>query len=423
MLRDRYDLELTTTSAAARDAYVRGVDLFLSANAGADDALRAAIDHDPAFAVAHVALARTLQVYAKGAEARAAGEAARLAAERASLRERTHVAILADVVEGKGGAALPAITAHLREHPRDAMVLAPCAGVFGLIGFSGRPGREQELHDFISPLASAYGDDWWFLCTQAFAEIETGSVDLGLANVERSLAQNPRNANGAHVRSHAYYERGEAHAGLDYLAAWNENYDPASALHCHLSWHVAIWALELGQTERAFNVYRQALHPGPSWGPPINTLTDAASFLFRAEIAGAPRQPQLWRDISRYAQQHFAEPGVSFADAHSAIAHAMAGEGEALSRLQATTKGTAADVVAPLAGAFKAIAAGAWREAVASLQTVLATHARIGGSRAQRDLVEYALVAALLRSGQAMDARALLAARRPTIHGGRIAAT
>jgi tetratricopeptide (TPR) repeat protein len=420
MLRDRYGLELTTTSSAARDAYVRGVDLLLSANAGAEEALRDAIGLDPAFAAAHIALARTFQVYAKGGEARAAASMARREAERTSPRERAHVAILADVVDGKGSATLAATTAHLAEYPRDCMVLAPWTGVFGLIGFSGRSGRERALRNFLDPFAAAYGDDWWYRSAQAFAQIETGDVALGLANVERSLTLNPRNANGAHVRSHAYYEHGEAAAGLDYLATWLADYEKSAALHCHLSWHVAIWALELGQTERAFDVYRHALHPGPSWGPPINTLTDAASFLFRAELAGVPRNDDLWRDVSKYAVQHFPEPGIAFVDVHSAVAHAMAGESEALSRIQSTTKGPAADVVAPLAGAFQAIAAGAWGDAVANLQSVLAAHERIGGSRAQRDLIEYALTQALLRCGRANEARALLTSRRPLIHGGGI---
>ncbi len=43
----------------------------------------------------------------------------------------------------------------------------------------------------------------------------------------------------------------------------------------------------------------------------------------------------------------------------------------------------------------------------------MATHERIGGSRAQRDLLEYTLVAALLKAGRADDARLMLAMRRP----------
>ena len=40
-------------------------------------------------------------------------------------------------------------------------------------------------------------------------------------------------------------------------------------------------------------------------------------------------------------------------------------------------------------------------------------HARIGGSRAQRDLIEYAMVQALLKVGQRDEAQRMLAIRRP----------
>ena len=58
MLKDQYDNPLSTASAAARDAYVAGVDLFLAAQPGVEAALGRALEADPDFALAHLALAR-----------------------------------------------------------------------------------------------------------------------------------------------------------------------------------------------------------------------------------------------------------------------------------------------------------------------------------------------------------------------------
>jgi len=66
-----------------------------------------------------------------------------------------------------------------------------------------------------------------------------------------------------------------------------------------------------------------------------------------------------------------------------------------------------------LAEAFGALSAGHWAEAAALLTEALADHARLGGSRAQRDLLEFALLGALLKLGRAEEARRLLALRRP----------
>jgi hypothetical protein len=62
---------------------------------------------------------------------------------------------------------------------------------------------------------------------------------------------------------------------------------------------------------------------------------------------------------------------------------------------------------------FEAFACQRWREAVRELRPVLATHERVGGSRAQRDLLEYTVTSALLRSGQVDEARQLISTRRP----------
>jgi hypothetical protein len=412
MLRDRYGFQISTASPAARDAYVAAVDLSLSANAGTEEQFRRAIACDDGLAVAHVGLARTLQVQHRPAEAKAAAARARELAAPLPERERSHVNALASVVDKGSVAGLAAVKEHLSAYPRDAMVLAPCTGVFGLIGFSGRAGREAELLALLEPLAQAYGEDWWFLSALAFAQVEVGDIDRAHATIERALALYPRNANGAHIRAHVYYEAGEREAGLAYLEDWWKGYPRQSLLHCHISWHIALWQLALGRAEEAWAFYRAHLAPGVSTGPPINTLSDSASFLLRAELAGQPRHAELWRELSAYAAKWFPSPGIAFADVHAALAHALAGDEAALARIIERAKGPAADVVAPLARAFGAFAREEWSEAVAQLEGVLAAHERIGGSRAQRDLIEYALVTCLLRSGKVAEARRSLQERR-----------
>jgi hypothetical protein len=127
------------------------------------------------------------------------------------------------------------------------MMLAPITGVFGLIGFSGRSGREAEQLAVLQPLAASYGDDWWFRTVLAFAEIELHEFAYGLRNIETALRGNPRNAHAAHIRAHLYYELGEREDGLRFLTRWAQDYPKDGQLHCHVSWHQAIWSLETGR--------------------------------------------------------------------------------------------------------------------------------------------------------------------------------
>jgi hypothetical protein len=413
VLEDRYGNRLSTSSGSARDAYVVGVDKLLSAGWGIDKAFREAIAADEKFALAHIALARSLQVLGRSAEAKYPLERALALAADTTAREQSHIAIFAKILGGQGAQAVSMIAEHMNDWPRDAMVLAPATGVFGLIGFSGRAGREVEQLAVLEPLATQYGDDWWFRTVLAFAEIELDKHDSGLNNIEVALRGFPRNAHAAHIKAHLFYEKGQREEGLAYLGQWNATYPSEGQLHCHISWHLALWSLETGRRDQAWKIYREALHPGGSWGPQINVLTDCASFLARAEMAGEQRCPELWGEISQYAAKWFPNSGIIFADMHSALAFAMAGNADSLAKIIENPKGPAADILVPIARGFDGLAKGDWTRVVDELKPVLQTHERVGGSRAQRDLLEYSVTCALLRSGRADEARRLITSRRP----------
>lgn len=422
MLTDRYDNPISTTSPAAQAAYVRGMDEFLAAGPGGEAGFREAIAADEGFALAHIALGRQLQMLSRGPEAVEAVSRARDAAPGVSDREASHINALGLLIEGKGPEAYKAIRAHCDLYPRDALVAQTCIGVFGLIGFSGQPGREAEQLAFTTTLLPHYGDDWWFLGGHAFAQVEAGQVAKAAETVERSLAGHPRNANSAHYKAHIHYEAGEMQAGYQYLNEWRRDYAREALLHCHCSWHVALWALEQGDADTMWAVIDADVVPGAALGPPVNVLTDTASILYRAELAGVNVSPDRWQAVSAYASKWFPNPGVAFADVHAALAHAMAGNGDALAKVISDARGPAADLVATLAEAFGAVARKQWKEAVGHFSRTLYDHARIGGSKAQRDLIEFGLLACLLKQGRTDQAEFLLTTRRPVWAGHPVVA-
>jgi hypothetical protein len=423
MLNDRYGNALSTSSAAARDAYIEGVDLLLSGNYGAQESFTRATEADDTFALGYVGIARAAQVGAKGAEAQAAMATAKSLAGNISEREKEHVNAMGYLIAGDGAAALQAMRAHADDFPRDVIIIQPCTSVFGLIGFSGQPGREAEQLAFLNRLAPHYDNDWWFNTAHAFAQCEVGQVAKSVDTIERSLAANPDSAHGAHVRAHIHYENGETAAGYSYISNWRESYDRRAPLHCHISWHVALWALEQGDTAKAWQIVENDVRPSSqSESPPLNILTDFASFLMRAELAGEPRKPDLWREASDYAGRIFPNTGIAFADVHAALAHAISGQSAALEKVIRDAKGPARDLVTQASESFRAFANQSWAEVISTLTPALADHERIGGSRAQRDLLEFMYLGALLRLDHADEARRLLQMRRPAKVGARTVA-
>lgn len=416
-LTDRYGLTLSTGSGVARDAYVQAIDLLLSANAGVDEALQQALAADPDFALAQAALARWLQLKGQLAAAQQAADRAMELAQSASHREQQHVGIFRLLVYGNGDDALRLTRAHCAQYPRDAMALSPATGVFGLIGFSGRQNREADQVALLQPLINAYGDDWWFLAVYAFALIESGSVQAGLEMVERSLDRYPRNAHAAHILAHARYERGDDREALSYLEQWLPDYSPGGQLHCHLWWHLALCNLMAGNIPRMWTSYQNHCAPSVSQSSPLNIVTDGASLLWRAELAGEPRDAQRWRDVRHYAEAKFPQPGI-FADAHYGFILAATNDDEALAgyieRLQQAARdgalpaGPVTVALAKSAGAFNK---GDWTTTINSLEPVMDQVVRIGGSRAQRDLIENTLLAAYVKAGRLEHARNRMAQR------------
>src|SRR5262245_38373794 len=124
MLEDRYGLPLSTVSAA-RDAYVEGTNLLLSAGPSPERAYERAIAEDPGFALAHAGRARALFLAARLPEAREAAREARVLALKLPPRERNNADVILLTIEGATPKAYALAREHLKDYPRDAMVLAP----------------------------------------------------------------------------------------------------------------------------------------------------------------------------------------------------------------------------------------------------------------------------------------------------------
>ncbi len=411
-MRDRYGNELSTGVAGAIEAYDAGVAHVLAATFGAREAFGRALDLDEGFALAHVGAARAAMYAADMPAARAALARAEALAGGVSAREAAHVAVFGLLLAGKVTQARRAVEAHVAEWPRDVLVAQVCTNIFGLIGLGGEPGREAAQLAYTSALYRHLSDDWWLLSVHGQAVCEVGQLDAAMVLMDRSLALNNGNANGSHFKAHTLYEQGEARAGRAYLSDWMEGYDKRALLHGHLSWHEALWALEQGDVDGMWRHYHGAIAPGTSASLPLNVLSDGAALLWRAEVAGVAVARKEWQRLAGYATQHFPDPGHSFADMHAALAFAMAGDGEALARLAKAKHGFAADLVGPVARAWGCASRGDWSGALEDLTPVMVDHARLGGSRAQRDLLELTWLLCLLRTGARDEARRAAATRR-----------
>jgi len=420
MPTDRYGLPLSTSSTGAWDAYVQGQELALTLYPGAVEAFDRALAADPGFALAHAGKAQVLMREGKGAEARASLTAAKDLAAGLPSREAGHIEFFDFAFSGRTDDAIAALHTHLDAWPRDALMVATAANPNGLIGGSGRIGQKQRIAALMDRIAPHYGDDYWFLAYHATALSEDGQLAAARPKIERSVALNRNNAHAAHGFAHVCYESGDPDTGRGFLSSWLTTYPRDGAFHGHLSWHLALFELGAGHWETALALYRDAIALDRHSGGPQQKMTDGAAFLWRSELAGHPRDTAAWRALYDHANSTLPRPGSGLADLHVILAQAVMDDAAAvdtrtrqMEELTRAGRYPSGSYLPALSRGFVAFERGDFVTAIESLAPLAGENERIGGSRAQHDLIEFTLLKACLNAGRLEDARTLLGTRRP----------
>jgi len=401
--RDPYGYPLTTSGDAAA-AYTRGLLDVLRLRTGAVDHLAESIAHDPTFALGHAALALLGHEMCLPIDVPARMRAAALHAHRAGERERSHVHAVGAHLEGD---PRPLI-AHLAAYPRDALLLSSAVPTIAFAGVTEVPSEAWAIVERCRP---AYGDDWWYAGLLAFMRQEQHRYDEAMDLAVASLAVEPGAGHSAHARAHAHYETGDHEAGLAWMDGWVTGDGATIDSLSHFSWHAALHELSLGDLDAVRRRYETQLRPESARG--CRALVDSGSLLFRwALTPGATAVPSLDEVICATGPDTMERPATPFVAMHVAVALLAVGDTAALDRLAARAARhdhpTQREVVAPLARALQHMAGGRNAEAATALAALAPQVCRLGGSDAQREVVEEARIAALLRADRWDEARLLL---------------
>jgi hypothetical protein len=395
-----------STDTAAAAAYRSGVGRLLKVRSGAEDAFVRAITLDPGFALGHAALA--LMGHEAGADVdvpRALADAERSARERAGEHERSFVEVVSRRVRGTAADGDAALVRHLDTYPGDALALAVAVPT---IAFSG-------LHDLddtaalrlVERTAGAHGGNWFHTSLLAFMRQEQGRFDEAGALAERALADEPGSGHAMHALAHVHYECGDHEAGRLRLDDWLGRQGRGSTHRAHFSWHAALHELALEDASAVRRRWAAQLAPAKVRG--IRALVDSGSLLWRARVADSWEGRMPIADVlDTVAAEILERPATAFTAMHAAVALTAAGDLPGLRRLHAHALGAdpvQREVIAPLCEAFECVAEERWTEAAQRLERILPTLRRVGGSAAQREIVEETLLYALVSAGHCDAAR------------------
>src|SRR5262245_29731573 len=405
-LTDSRGLPVSTTSVVALERYELAVRQTLGYVGNPLEALDAALAEDPHFGSAH-ALRADLAVMSSEQGAlpliQASVEAMDRPGSRATPREQAHVAAAQAWLAGRFERAVQLYGAVAIDHPRDLIAIQAAHIIDFYLGDSIMlRDHVAEAMPYWSPDVPGYG---YLLGMYAFGLEETANFaraeDLG----RHALSLNPRDPWAVHAVQHVFEMQGRVHDGVEWLNATSPNWAD-SALAFHNWWHLALHQLELGDIPAALDVYDRLVHPKET--SVALELVDASQLLARIALRGG-NVGTRWAELADCWSKTGEGGFYVFNDLHALLAYAFAGREQDVNRTlvalekSASGIGTNADNVRavglPIALAIVALTSGRPADALAQLLPIRSRSFRIGGSHAQRDLVQLATFGAALAAG------------------------
>ncbi|RNL59947.1 pyridine nucleotide-disulfide oxidoreductase [Nocardioides marmoriginsengisoli] len=392
-----------TTSPEAEQAYREGVDALLQLRQGAVGHFATAITLDPTFAMAHAALALMGHEWCAPVDAEARVAAAALHAGRATDQERSHIHAVRQHLRGDRRA----IVQHLDRHPDDAVLLSVAVPTIAFAGVTEVP---EDAWQIVESCTRALSGTWFHDGLLAFVRQEQGRFDDAMHLANLSLAAEPSSGHAAHARAHAHYETGDHAAGLTWLDTWMEGDGRQTDNLAHYAWHAALHELSDGDLTAVDARYRAQLAPDHVSG--CRSLVDTGSLLWRWSLTPGAHDVPSVQDGTDVPASTLLRPTTPFVGLHAAVALAAADDASGLRSLacwaEAHENPVQRAVVAPLANALSLLVLDQPSACADELIRINPQVWRVGGSDAQREVVEETLVTALLRAGRYDEARALI---------------
>ena len=421
MPQDAQGNALTIASDEAALAFDQVVDAFLRQRFDAGARLKTCITLDPEAPLSQAmgGLLATL-AFNQGMMGRAESALTRASALPANPRETAHLAALRALTEGRPDAAMTIWEHILADHPRDLLA-------FRLHHFqafwTGQPERMLRAVEGVLPHWSEDVTGWGaILACRCFANEECGSYTIAEHAGRAAVALDPTDLWGTHGVAHVLEMQGRRTEGLAWLAAQERHWEGGNNLMHHLWWHQAMFHIERGEFDAILSLYdrrfRDFASPVTLAMPDLYIdVQNAASMLWRLERQGVPVGDR-WTELADKAEARIGDTLSAFTLPHWMMALAATGRDEAAQRMlqgvEAAGRGNTMhatilrEAALPACVAVLAHRQGRFADAASALRPALGGLYRLGGSHAQRDVLEQLFLDAAMKAGLQDDVVLLL---------------
>jgi tetratricopeptide (TPR) repeat protein len=427
----------SSASAKARDACEQALWRLVSFYDAPLADLDAATTADPAWCLPHLMRAGFflgLNEPAMQAQGVAALQQAHALMQHATAREKAHHHALTALAQGRWQQASHTWHQLLLQHPLDLLALQ-WAHLWDfyrgdLEALRQQPARVLPEWPEDDPLYA------YALALHAFGLEENNLHPQAEEAGRRALAINPRVPWAVHAVAHVMDMQGRFEDGAAWLRQHQPQWAEGNGFAVHLWWHKTLFRLEALDVAGALRLLDRHM-ANPQLEVTLQRV-DTASALWRLWLLGEDVSVRCalllggWRlndrpqNFNSFAAAQYSPGHYAFTDWHVVMALVGAGDvaraehwvaGCAQQVLQAsdttcTNHQVARDVGLPLMRGVLALARGDANGACDALGPVRCQAQRLGGSRAQRDLIDQTLMAAAAQGGRTGLGRAVLNERR-----------
>jgi tetratricopeptide (TPR) repeat protein len=413
---DRWGVPLQTGGDTGVSLFDEAVEGLLSLHGEPVTAAEAAVAADDALVLGHILRAYFSLYRTSAAGVRAAEEIlAPLDGAGGTLAEREilHLRAARSWAAGDWDEAAHGLERALLHDSQDLLALKVAQDLYFFLG------KTRDLQSVVTRVLRAWPAQkrgWGYVQGMyAFGLEENGDYAQAELFARAALHHNPCDVWANHALAHVFEMEGRIDEGIRFLAESAPQWS-SSFFAVHTWWHQALYHLERAECDAAL-----ALYDGPIRG--VRSLewvdlVDAASLLWRLSLHGVDvrdRSVALAADVAEVIDA----PTYIFNDWHAVMAFGLAGRVDLAEHLLSGNRRQAVGTNRAVAGragialldGFSAFAAGRFNRAIDLLTDVRSCARVVGGSNAQRDVVDLTLIAAAARAGEHGMARQLVAER------------
>ncbi len=395
MQEDTQKLKVTTDSKEAIALINRFIDQALSYGSYAETVILQAIAADPTCAIAHAYVAAYYlcqENQVAWQQAQPYLQASLQHVEKITTREKLYVQAIAAWANKEIDVAI-ALHEQITEHfPTDMISLQQ--GQYHYF----YTGNKDKLLKIAQKVVSANRDSRYLYGMLAFSLEQCSQLAAAEKMARIAVKLNRHDPWAHHAIAHVMETQGRVEEGI----AWMENFADTwencnSMLYTHNWWHIALYYLELGDTNKVLALYDNHIWGRAQKESPKDEV-GAISLLLRLELRGVDVSDR-WQDISAYLYQRIHEHALPFQDLHYIYALAKAGQtnwvNQMLVSMQQHTltvnlflRQSWLEVAIPAARGMMAHANKDFNTAVMEFKPLNQRLHEIGGSHAQRVLFQ-----------------------------------